>query len=103
MRTDIAVTDNPDRQRYEARLGDDVVGYAEYQLARDLVVLTHTEVDPAYEGQGVGATLARTALDDLRDRNLPALPICPFITSWVSRNPEYSDVLYSAPRSNVTD
>ena len=103
MRTDIAVTDNPDRQRYEARLGEDVIGYAQYQLAGDLMVLTHTEVDPAYEGRGVGAALARTALEDVRERDLQALPICPFITSWVSRNPEYSDVLYSAPRSHVTD
>ena len=39
----------------------------EYQLAKDLIVFTHTEVDPAYAGQGVGSALARHELEDVSD------------------------------------
>ena len=41
-----------------------MAGFVEYQLAKDLIVFTHTEVDPACEGQGVGSALARAALDE---------------------------------------
>jgi uncharacterized protein len=100
---EVEVQNNPERHRYEAHVGDTLAGFVDYQLATELVVLTHTEVDPSFEGQGVGGALARAALDDVRHRNLKALVICPFITGWVRRHPEYTDVLYGAPPSWVTD
>ena len=54
---------NADGARYEARVGSNVAGFAEYQLTKDLIVFTHTEVKPAYEGQGVGSASARAALE----------------------------------------
>ena len=103
MSDDVTVTNNPDQHRYEAHVGDTLAGFADYQLATELVVFTHTEVDESFEGQGIGSALARAALDDVRDRNLKALVICPFITGWVQNHPEYVDVLYGAPTSKVTD
>ena len=100
---EVQVHDNPDRHRYEAHVEDQLAGFAEYQLATDLIVLTHTEVDPAYEGQGVGGTLARAAMDDVRARHVKALVICPFIHSWIGRHREYADLLYGAQPSKVTD
>ena len=73
----------------------------DYQETSELVVLTHTEVDPSFEGRGVGSALARAALDDVRERQLKALVICPFILSWLRRHPEYVDVLFNAPPSKV--
>ena len=64
--SDVQITHKADAARYEARVGSTTAGFAEYQLAKDLIVFTHTEVDPAYEGQGVGSALARAALDDVR-------------------------------------
>jgi uncharacterized protein len=100
---DVHVDNNSERHRYEAQVGDVLAGFVDYQLATELVVLTHTEVDPSFEGQGVGGALARAALDDVRARGLKALVICPFITGWIRRHREYEDVLYGAPPSKVTD
>jgi len=100
---EVQVRDNPDRHRYEAHVEGQLAGFAEYQLATDLIVLTHTEVDPAYEGQGVGGALARAAMDDVRARQVKALVICPFILSWIGRHRECADLLYGAPPSRVTD
>lgn len=101
---DISVTNNAARHRYEASFQPETVaGFAEYQETSELVVLTHTEVDPAYEGRGVGGALARAALDDTRARELKALVICPFILSWVGMHPEYQDLLFNAPKSHVND
>ncbi|WP_205857515.1 N-acetyltransferase, partial [Phytoactinopolyspora endophytica] len=59
MSTDVDVTRDPDRQRYAASAGDvTVAGFIDYQETSELVVLTHTEVDRAFEGRGVGSALA---------------------------------------------
>lgn len=97
MSTDITVTNNPDRRRYEATAGGTTVaGFIDYQETSELVVLTHTEVDASFEGRGVGGALARAALDDIRDRELRALVICPFILGWLRNHPEYRDLLHNA-------
>ncbi len=102
--SDVAVTDAPERHRYEARINGELAGFAEYLPTESLMVFSHTEVDPAYEGRGVGGALARAALDDVRSRQpLPVLPLCPFISGWIARHPEYADLVYSARPSTVSD
>lgn len=104
MSTDITVTRNPDRRRYEASVGGTkAAGFIDYQETSELVVLTHTEVDTQLEGRGVGSALARAALDDIRDRGLKALVICPLILSWLRNHQEYRDVLFNAPPAKVAD
>jgi uncharacterized protein len=91
--SEVEVRDNPEEQRYEAWVGDKLAGSAFYDTADDLIVFTHTEVDDAFEGHGVGSTLARSALDDVRAKGLRVIPRCPFIRSWIDRHPDYQDLL----------
>jgi uncharacterized protein len=100
---DVQISHNAEGARYEAWVGPKMAGFAEYQLAKDLIVFTHTEVDPAYEGQGVGSALARTALDDVRGTDRKVLPLCPFINGWIRGHREYVDLVYGAPPSTVID
>ncbi len=91
------VTDNTELQRFEAHVDGKLAGFAEYQLTDALMVFTHTEVDPAFEGGGVGSALARFALDQLRNEGArKALPVCPFIKGWIQRHPDYLPVTYGA-------
>ena len=100
----VEVSRNDDLHRYEARIDGSLAGFAEYQLARDLVVFTHTEVADAYEGQGVGSAIARAALDDVRaSGERRVLPLCPFIKGWIERHPDYVDLVYGAPASTAKD
>ena len=94
------VRDNTERNRYEAVRDGELLGFADYIRTQDVVVFTHTEIDPAHEGEGVGSTLVRGALDHVRELGLPALPICPFVQAWMLRNPEYADLDYRTPRSH---
>jgi len=104
MSIDVNVIRNPDRQRYEALLGESsVAGFLDYQETSEPVVLTHTEVDPAFEGQGVGSALARASLDDIRGRGLKALVVCPYVLRWLRGHPEYRDLLFNAPPAKVGD
>ncbi len=100
--SDVIVSDAPERNRFEAHIDGALAGFAEYMRGPELVVYPHTEVGGAYEGRGVGGTLARAALDDARARGLRVLATCPFIAAWMRRNPGYSELAYQA-RSHVSD
>lgn len=93
----------PERQRFEGALDGQVVGFAAYQKTDALIVFTHTEVDPAMEGKGVGGAIVRHALDHAREEGLRVLPVCPFVQAWMGRHPEYAELDYRAPASRVTD
>jgi predicted GNAT family acetyltransferase len=69
------------------------VGQAVYHLRGDRHIFVHTEVDDAYEGQGVASALARHALDDVRDHGGRIVPLCPFISAYVARHPEYQALI----------
>ena len=88
------VRDNPDRQRYEAFLGDELAGFSEYRLREGRITFTHTEVDDAYEGEGIGSQLASAVLDAARDAGLDVYPSCPFIADYIKRHPDrYLDLV----------
>ena len=84
------VVDNPAENRYELREGGDVVGLLEYERRGDEVDLFHTEVRPELRNRGLGETLVRGALDDLRARGERVVPTCPFVAAFIRRHPEYA-------------
>lgn len=87
------VRDVPERSRYEADLDGSRAGIAAYTRDGDLLVLTHTIVEPEYEGRGVGSALIRAAVDDARARGLQIVPRCPFAADWLRRHPDQLDVV----------
>jgi uncharacterized protein len=95
--TDVQVSDNPAQHRYEATLDGALAGFAAYRLrGADVIVFTHTEVNPGHEGQGIAGALARAALDDVRERGeRRVVALCPFIGAWIARHPDYQGLLAS--------
>lgn len=88
------VTDHREQSRFEIHVDGKLAGFADYRRREDTVVFTHTEVDDAYEGEGVGSQLARAALDSARDAGLAVDPACPFIAEYIKRHPEdYLDLV----------
>ncbi len=92
---DIRVVDDPGAARYQALLDGEVAGYAVYERQGNVVVFLHTEVEPDFEGRGVGSRLAAGALDDVRARGLAVVPRCPFIAAYIERHPAYGDLVVS--------
>jgi predicted GNAT family acetyltransferase len=96
-RADVVVTRNEDENRWEAHLDGELAGVAAYHLTDELVVFTHTEVDPAFEGKGIGSALARHALDEVRaEGTRKVMPLCPFIKAWIGRHRDYVPLVYGA-------
>ena len=91
--SELVVRNNAEELRYEALRDGELVGIVRYRIEPGVVVLVHTEVEEAVEGTGVGSQLVRGALDDLRVRGLRLVPVCPFVTAYVRRHPEYADLV----------
>lgn len=92
---DLLVRDNSEQRRYEAFVGDSLAGFADYHSQPGLVTVMHTEIDPAFEGRGLGSALIRWMLDDIRSRGARVLPVCPFVRAFLQRHAEYADLVWT--------
>lgn len=86
MSTEIA--DNPTEQRYEILVEGHLAGFISYALDGERITMWHTEIEPEYEGRGLASELAKVALDDVKQRGLSLVPLCPFVAKYVRRHPE---------------
>ena len=97
----IEIADNPAERRFELTVDGELAGFVVYRDEDGRRALVHTEVDPAFEGQGLGGKLAAGVLDQLRERGEEIVPICPFITSYIRKHPAYVDVVVPEMRGKV--
>jgi uncharacterized protein len=91
------IVDNADDHRYELWLDGTLAGFLEYTPRHRVVVLNHTEIDPAFEGRGLGSTLIAAAIKDIRARGLRLYPECPFVQAYLERHPEERDIALPVP------
>jgi hypothetical protein len=102
---DITVRAAPERNRYEISVDAEPAGFTEYagpgsrQAAPGEIAFLHTEIDPAFGGQGLGGKLISFALDDARKQGLAVIPYCPFVRSYLAKHPEYLDLVPEARRT----
>ncbi|MDD6155305.1 MAG: GNAT family N-acetyltransferase [Eubacteriales bacterium] len=62
-------------------------------LGDSSVTIHHTEVDPAYKGQGVAGAMMENYAEQLRKEGRRAIVTCSYAKDWFNKHPEYSDVL----------
>ncbi|GAA3473904.1 GNAT family N-acetyltransferase [Nonomuraea roseola] len=87
------ILDNSAESRFEIHVDGQLAGFAEYKLLPSTIVFTHTEVKPEFEGQGLAGQLVAHALGASRDTGLKVRPLCPYVARYISRHPEYKDLL----------
>ncbi len=90
------VQDAPASSRYEIHVDGEPAGFAAYQRHGASIEITHTEVDEAYEGQGLAGQLTAHVLDEARASGLTVVPTCPYVAKYISRHPEYADLVHDA-------
>ena len=64
-----------------------------YAAKEGVLDLLHTEVPDAFEGRGYGDALVRAALDYARAQDLHIVPTCSFVRTFMTRHPEYADLI----------
>ena len=88
----IMVTHNAVASRYEAT----VAGYlsvADYELAGNVMTMTHTVVPPELRGGGIAELLVRAALGDARAAGRRVVPACSYFAKFIERHQELADLL----------
>jgi predicted GNAT family acetyltransferase len=96
------VVHSPELSRYELLAGDggQLLGFVVYRPAGASVIVAHTEIDEAREGEGLGGELVRGALDAIRASGKTVIPTCPFTAAFIHRHPdEYADLVDPAMRA----
>ncbi len=86
--------DNEDEKQYEFHIEDNIAKI-EYVKQPGKIYLTHTEVPESLEGKGIGSALVRQVLEDIREKGLILVPLCPFVAAYISQHPEYQILVES--------
>ena len=87
------VSDVPEEQRYVLTVdGASWPGRLDYAVEGDVFVARHVGVDPAYEGRGLGSTLVREVLDEVRRRAGGCDPRVRSSSHFLREHPEYADL-----------
>jgi uncharacterized protein len=96
---DISVTHETAQNAFVARSAAPGAALAlcSYRQEGDTLVLHHTEVPPALQGQGIAAALVAAALAWARAQGLRVRPSCSYVAAYMRRHPETLDLL--EPRS----
>jgi hypothetical protein len=89
---DLDITHNQAAKRFETTI-DGQTGYISYQDNDDKLVYDHTIVPQQLGGRGVGSALVKYALDYAREQDKKVVPQCSFVASYISKHPEYQDLM----------
>ncbi len=58
-----------------------------------VIIIDHTEVSPAYSGQGVGKQMLYKLVEMARFKELKIIPLCPYAASVFKKEEGIRDVL----------
>lgn len=67
-----------------------LIGFVEYYLFDEVVIVTHTEVNSALEGKGHGSRLANEALAFFFDHEKQVVPVCGFFAQHLRKNQQFA-------------
>lgn len=93
----LEVRDNPEAQRFEIRLSDEDVAKIDYRIEDNVIIFVHTEVPEGYEGMGIADKMAHAALEASKSAGKQVLPLCPFVSAYIRRHPEYKPITIEYP------
>ena len=88
------VLDVAESSRFEIRVDGRLAGFAQYRMKDPgLIVFTHTEIDDAFEGRGLGSTWSARRSTRRAAAASRSGPDCPFVRAYIARHPEYLDLV----------
>ena len=91
----ITQENNTKKGVFKAIENDIIAGEMTYTWAgTDKFIIDHTEVNPDFEGKGIGKKLVMQAVEYARENKLKILPLCPFAKSVFERTKEIQDVMF---------
>jgi uncharacterized protein len=86
------IVNNKAENRYELAVDGHIAATC-YEIADGVITFVHTRVPPELGGKGIGSTLIRGALDQVRAEGLKVVARCPFVKAFIDKHPDYADLL----------
>ena len=86
------VVDNVARSRFELE-EQGLTAFADYHLRGGHLVIPHVEAPLALRGTGTAGRLMTGMLEQIRERGLKVVPVCPYAVAFIRRHPEYQDLV----------
>ena len=87
----LEIIHNEAENRFETWI-DDQLSKLDYMRDGNTIVMTHVGVYPEHRGQGIAGKLTQVALEYARENSLRVIPMCPYIATYIRRNPQYEDL-----------
>lgn len=79
-----------------ARENNKRVGMMTYSIASpELIIIDHTDVEPEYNGKGVGKKMLYKIVEMARHKNIKIIPLCPFAAAMFKKSGDIKDILKS--------
>jgi predicted GNAT family acetyltransferase len=69
------------------------IGEMTWMLDANVMLISHTYVNPRYRGQKIAEQLVAHGVDKARREGKRIFPVCSYAVKEFQRKPEYSDVL----------
>jgi len=92
--------DNVSNNRFELDVGS-TIAFVTYRKSPGAITLVHTEVPAELGGQGIASRLGRATLDAVRAQGRKLAVECDFIRNYMTKHPEYNDLLAEGAAANT--
>ena len=91
---EILLKENDGKGSAIAQENEKRAGMMTYSIAgTELIIIDHTEVEPAFNGRGVGKLMLYKIVEMAREKNTKIIPLCPFAASAFKKAEDIKDVL----------
>ena len=85
---DYALKNNELEGQYEFHIGG-FVPKIKYVKSGGKIYFNHTEVPEELAGKGIASSLVKKALEDIQQKGLRLVPLCPFVRKYIRLHPEW--------------
>lgn len=75
-------------EQFQVRL-DGKTAVLQYRRRAGTILFVHTEVPAELQHRGIADALAHAGLEFARAEHLAVVPLCPFVSAYIRRHPEY--------------
>jgi predicted GNAT family acetyltransferase len=70
-----------------------LTSWADYRRTAERLIIDHVESPPALRGSGAAGRLMAAVAADAKAKDLKITPICGYAAAWLSRSPEFRDLV----------
>jgi len=85
-------SDNTASSRFEYVVNGETA-FAKYRITGDTLFIDYVEAPPALRGTGAAGKLMEQVMAEARKRKFSVVPICGYAAAWLTKHPEYKDML----------